>query len=780
MKLKVRLIIIFLVAALLLPIIAGCKENNGDDGDSKSSGHNPDDFAYNPDEFTYVPEFINVTIDTGDVMNVIYSNGKIYFSSREVTDPDNYVHTAKLYSMELDGTNITELTSYKPVLPVENSSGGTYIQAMTGDDKGNLWIIEFSRSFRYNLPADFDGEEWEKHEYLEELDFTLKMLKLDNTGAELLSADLRSFSDESYGFSYVSAFEADADGNIYILTQDFEGSYIRILDSNGNMHFRLEASGWNSGLVRLPDGSIAFTEAQDRPPYEQLLRIIDFAKKSWGESINIPFTNVSYIYPDGNVFDLLFNDGNSLYGFILETEEEIELLRWFDSYLSDSSPVSVRLLPDGRILCIEQTFNITSFVQEFRLIILTKTALSDLPDRIALTLAVFNLGTNQRLENAIRDFNRSNPRYIIKVTDYMDFSTTDDWKAGLTRLTTEIISGQILDILCLDMLPYKHYINRGLLEDLYPFIDSDPELGRNSLMEGALRAAEVNGGLYQAFSMFGINTIIGDPAVLGSGSGWTIDEFMNVIAENPEAVKPMGVVAKDWFAYDVIMANINEYIDWVSGTAHFDRGDFARLLEFADTLPAVYDYSLKEIELIASGEQIMLVQEQLSSFEYYKLYEALFGGNIVFKGFPTESRAGNYLHAHSGIAITSSCKDKNGAWQFVRMTLTEAWQNENIISYGFPSNKATFEARVAESMDPDYKSFWNMDGYEIEIKPTTQEQVDTILALIDSLSGAAVRDDELINIISEGLDNFFSGHNSAEDTARIIQSRVSIYLSEQS
>jgi hypothetical protein len=59
-------------------------------------------------------------------------------------------------------------------------------------------------------------------------------------------------------------------------------------------------------------------------------------------------------------------------------------------------------------------------------------------------------------------------------------------------------------------------------------------------------------------------------------------------------------------------------------------------------------------------------------------------------------------------------------------------------------------------------------------------EVNQVLALIDSASGIASRDEALMNIVMEGAADYFSGRSSAQDAARVIQNRVSIYVAEQS
>ena len=52
-------------------------------------------------------------------------------------------------------------------------------------------------------------------------------------------------------------------------------------------------------------------------------------------------------------------------------------------------------------------------------------------------------------------------------------------------------------------------VQKGYLEDLWPYIENDPDLGREAVLEAPLKAAEVNGGLYMLFERVEIFTLIG-------------------------------------------------------------------------------------------------------------------------------------------------------------------------------------------------------------------------------------------------------------------------------
>jgi len=243
-------------------------------------------------------------------------------------------------------------------------------------------------------------------------------------------------------------------------------------------------------------------------------------------------------------------------------------------------------------------------------------------------------------------------------------------------------------------------------------------------------------------------------------------------------------LTKESFLQQAIMLGMDEYVDWASGKVHFDTGAFAQLLEFANMFPADYDWDTgfydNEFDFIATGRQIMVTMS-VGDFNYLQMYRAMFGGDIVFKGFPTENRNGNSLEIMGSLAITTSATDKEAAWEFMRTTLAKDWQSENI-TWSFPTNKSAFDELVVEAMkEPEHDWSWGFgrDG-SVQIGATTQAEIDQVMELINNASGIASYDEALMNIIMEGAQDFFSGRSSAQDAARIIQNRANIYISEQS
>ena len=76
-------------------------------------------------------------------------------------------------------------------------------------------------------------------------------------------------------------------------------------------------------------------------------------------------------------------------------------------------------------------------------------------------------------------------------------------------------------------------------------------------------------------------------------------------------------------------------------------------------------------------------------------------------------------------------------------------------------------------------SYWFDDDTTYDIDALTQEQVDQIMELYNSTELVSADDEEILNIINEETAGYFAGQKSLDDTVRLIQNRVSLYVAEQ-
>ena len=81
---------------------------------------------------------------------------------------------------------------------------------------------------------------------------------------------------------------------------------------------------------------------------------------------------------------------------------------------------------------------------------------------------------------------------------------------------------------------------KGLLENLWPYIDNDPELGRDALMTRGLDSMEMDGRLYQVCNSFTICTAYGLKSLMGDRTSIALDEVLELYKTLPSGSAILG------------------------------------------------------------------------------------------------------------------------------------------------------------------------------------------------------------------------------------------------
>ena len=74
----------------------------------------------------------------------------------------------------------------------------------------------------------------------------------------------------------------------------------------------------------------------------------------------------------------------------------------------------------------------------------------------------------------------------------------------------------------------------------------------------------------------------------------------------------------------------------------------------------------------------------------------------------------------------------------------------------------------------------NIGGEDIKLPRISDSEVDQMYGFLKGLTSDAYFDSNVENIVAEETAAFFEGQKSAEDVAGVIQSRVQIYINENS
>ncbi|MCI9164605.1 MAG: hypothetical protein HFF64_01250 [Oscillospiraceae bacterium] len=762
----------------------------------------------------YVPEFLDFNLDveyisggcaTGDAVYLMGSKSQ----EREETDPATgeilyyYDEIYSLYRIPLDGNDPVKLEAYQPTALPEGTEGNVGVESITAADDGTIWLTEHVGVYTFDLPENFNPEnddKWNYHTYEE----SIIRRQLDASGNEIGRVDISDLAGK-LGVEYVYANLFDRAGNLYAVTE----TEIIMLDPQLNKIFSVACEDMMGSPTLLSNGRLGllnYIYDEEKETGAWTMKTVDPEAQDWGEEYTLP-ENAYNAYPGGGEYLFYYQNGDSIYGYKAGAAEGEKIFSWIDSDINRSNMEFFSFLPDGRVVVVTREWQ--SDNSKVELAIMTATDRSQLPEKTTLTYAAMYLGYDVRSQ--IIEFNKTSDKYRIEVRDYSEFATAEDSSAGLTRLNTEIVAGNVPDMLETSSIPLRQYAAKGLLEDLWPFIEGDTDIGgRAGVMEHVLNAAEQDGKLYEIFTNFAIRTVAGPKNIVGDRMSWTLADLQEALAKMPEGCAIFGQTdTKTDMLSNVMAQNADSFVDWSTGQCRFDSEDFKALLAFCNSFPAEYDWENSQDEWEDPYTRIISGKQMLTSVYFSQLRwdflenDGLFKsqGGAAFIGYPREDGGvGSSFTTNGGVAMSAACKDKEGAWSFMRTRLLSQSTDEESARYwsNFPVNKADFDKMVEEAMTVQYEqdengqplldengqpieikeTWWISDDLQLEQGAVTQEQYDRFMALYNAVDSVYYFDEAIYDIVADMAGAYFAGDRSLDDTAAQIQSRVTLYVNE--
>jgi hypothetical protein len=251
-------------------------------------------------------------------------------------------------------------------------------------------------------------------------------------------------------------------------------------------------------------------------------------------------------------------------------------------------------------------------------------------------------------------------------------------------------------------------------------------------------------------------------SLVGDRTGWTFSEFQSVMADSNVLQKNTKQLML------AITFDAGRYIDLDTNTATFDSQAFLDYLGYLD------QFLLNDSEIVGDGTASQLTNADILSVfgTEQATYASMFwnGSPVRFLGFPSEDAGGMSVDTVSGLELGMvSTGNQSGAWAVLSYALSDDFLS-SASNIGLPARMDTLRTQIAEAVDAAQNGG---QAYSADCG-------STLLYLIENASQKRVWDSEIEHIVQEETAAFFTGDKSAEETAKIIQNRVSIYLSEQS
>ena len=747
-------------------------------------------------EWGYVPEFIDFDEEDVAYNDMVFSGESLYYLSRSM-DEEVGISGLTLCKYSLMDRQLTRL-----LLPLEIEEDNEIIRkSFTVAEDGSIYFLICQQPTLAGLGQD-EETRWQ-------------LYKFNPSGNKLFSKDITSRMDTGYA-CYMTT---DARGYLYIGS----GGSVWRYDADGNEQGSISreqipeelSAGGVAGLSCSRDGKVyaAFHDYQSAGGFMVIdamsykLAELDFD----GQKADIVCEDFHYqaggMLP-GMEGDFLVNDGTAAYEYDPETRTGHPLFEWLDCDINGDHAKLMGVLQDGRMVVV---YGDGVWGDEVGIALLTKTRLD--PEAVKKTLVLATMSGDSRLQAAVVDFNRRSEKYRIEIKQFYDYTGGQDYLDGLVNLNNAIVSNNCPDIIDLTGLEVEKLAAKGVFEDLSLYLEKSSLLGREDILESILDAYTLEGTLTAIPLRFSVLTAVGSAAELYGIERWTIEDVIAFCEAHPGAELFDNATKSSVMTY-LMNCSQDTFIDWSTGECRFDTDLFKHLLEFVNSFPDEVQQNgemqsgmfIMEMES-GSGQsiqervqkgEVLLEKGYVSNMNYGQLYREMFGSDVVFIGYPTaDGESGHYVPVSSyAYAISSKSENKEGAWEFIESFLM---QDEGRFTIGFPTLKNKLETEIKKALNSGYvlddngapvlgedgepivntdpEIYW-YSGWTYTYRPSTQEEIDLVLKVLNEVRLEPESGVEIMNIINEEAEAFYAGQKTVDQVTEVIQRRVSLYVNE--
>ncbi|MFR2854668.1 hypothetical protein [Hungatella sp.] len=414
------------------------------------------------------------------------------------------------------------------------------------------------------------------------------------------------------------------------------------------------------------------------------------------------------------------------------------------------------------------------------------------PDIISVptsTLTVYGLDLSEKYlirQGAIR-FQMENPDIRVEVIDGRK-QMEGMMDADIIRsLNEELLTGAGTDVLVLDGLPGKSYIEKGILEDmselLAPFTESG-EIYRN--LTGHFRRSD--GSVYEVPVRVLFPVVYGEAGATASLS--SLQAYLEY-QESPGAGSISGktvyenILRRLAFLYDQELWDDDgklkeeELTDLLEAAMRTGEHSGARVLYPEDEdNGAGKRYNLVAENGFTTPDHLgIMAGDNQASLELPREMAEMSLSFAVMreKGYPLQS-VNHTFYPEERVAINRNSRQKETAERFVTFLLSEQIQGEDVED-GFPVTRAGVERWKQRQIVMSYGT-GNWDGLMIYGDYPTESERKLLLDMIPDLNNPVVPDPTVLSIMAEESEGYFSGTQDLPAAVKAIISKVTLYRAE--
>ncbi len=339
-----------------------------------------------------------------------------------------------------------------------------------------------------------------------------------------------------------------ANGTIYMVT---DYSVVAVSPSGEKLYETGEGRAMENA-VRTADGRI-LVQYRQFPENKTYFAYMDDEAKDFGEPFTLPLPQEDGTVVFGEGYDLYYHNVKGLFGMNRDDTQPTLLCNWENSCIHYDSVKAVLVLSADRFFCLVQD----PMTEEYEYAILHRVSEEEMQSKKIITLGVVD-GNIDFGDYAAR-FSRQSDEYHVVIRDYVQ-----QRKNGGNTLEEDALAGTLPDIVV------SVYVNKQIanLADKGSFVDLNRPLSidsefKNDLLPFVLEPFETGGALYWLNSVFTLDTMCGNAALLPEPKEWTTERFFQFIEECEAAgVQAIGKTYREKMTEKLLYNNLSAYINF--------------------------------------------------------------------------------------------------------------------------------------------------------------------------------------------------------------------------
>ena len=596
---------------------------------------------------------------------------------------------------------------------------------------------------------------------------------LDSEGKVSQTELLPFFQEKGYvgkGTSSEGVWNSDASGNIYLRIGTAANPYLKlyILGSDGKLLMEHEGDAQEQIYtpMKTAEGELIFPVWSNETRSTSLVWF-DVTKKQAHTLAVLEGEYVKQLYGmQGN--ELYYENGFGIVRWNVASGIRQQVFRFDQNGVNDSFGTML-VLREGQTPVLRLCGTINDETEDFLV------TLSEEPVERPEAIRVVSLTEeSQRVRNSVPAVSRSNPNNTFVYED-RETADAEDYR---NRIIAELAAGGGPEIMYVSLEDMDILYERGMLADLRDYISEET---LDKVLPGVLEMGTVDGTLVgMAPGIRAISLRVGESA--WSEDSWTLEDILGLMESGKLEKRMFYTSTGGYFGPLAVMKWMTLYsledsflIDWKTGESHFEDERFIRLLEYTNQHDDL-SYEGPIDDRIQGGGSLIVFEEISEPYNVAQFVGTHGANGSHYVGFPTERGNGNYLEAAGVIVVNKNVSDLSAVSAYLECLLGNETQlaASAIGSYGLPVIPLPTDSYW---IDPDTgKARWKGRDLNIfEDGTTSLQEVNAFLAqcVPAPRTYAALQD-----IIEEELRVYYNDGRSAEETAKIIDNRIQLYLDE--